>query len=674
MSDIMIPGITSSGFDTDGMIEQIMDAERISVTRMEERIDQYEEEKAAWLEIGRRISNLRDASRLLFGFENPFNDRIANSADESSVTATANRNAAEGVTEVRVIQLAQADRFLSRSLPEDFDVGAGRYGFRVGDQEEFFNFPGGTLEQLARSINQRAGDVVTARVVRNTANTQVILIEALETGAANPLTFLDAARTFALEASILEEVLNRTVDAVIGASTVTAWTKPLSGAQVATRNGTVTVEPGGEAAIRMPSIIPTGKSLMLELEVQVEDLAANWSSPTPPPGPTIPGLGGVTLGDVTVLNAPSTAPLPEWTPPEPPVVTVDPRSLFVVDGTASVPLPDLSVTDGFEKLEIPVSDYVSAVQSLNVRNQNSHRRISIRNVRLYDPTSRGDAAPANPISVAQDAVLEIQGVRVERPTNSVDDLIDGVVLQLGSPSTRPVEISVEPDRDSVKNSLIDFVFRYNQLITEINILTRNEQAIIDEITYFTDEERDEASARLGMLQGDFTLNGMKNRLQTVMMNPYPTSAGSALTLLAQMGISTNASGASGGFDVSRLRGYLEISESDLDNALSTRFAAVKELFGNDTDFDQVVDTGVGYEIDALSRPYVQVGGIVATRTGTIDSSISQTETRVERENERLVDRESELRDDFGRMQGALNTMQENQRTLENLQNQVGGGQ
>ena len=48
MSDIMIPGITNSGFDTDGMIEQIMEAERIPVTRMEEQIDVYEEEKAAW--------------------------------------------------------------------------------------------------------------------------------------------------------------------------------------------------------------------------------------------------------------------------------------------------------------------------------------------------------------------------------------------------------------------------------------------------------------------------------------------------------------------------------------------------------------------------------------------------------------------------------------------------
>lgn len=674
MSDIMIPGITNSGFDTDGMIEQIMEAERIPVTRMEEQIDQFEEERAAWQEIGRRVSNLREVSRLLFGFENPFNDRLATSTDESVLTASADRNAAEGFTDVTVVQLAQADRFLSRNLPEDFQVASGRYGFRVGDQEEFFNFSGGSLEQLAEAINRRASDVVRARVVRNTANSQVILIEAVEPGAENTLTFLEDAREFALEASILEQTLDRTVDARIAPTTVSAWTRPLASDQVITQNGTLTVEAGGEALIRLPSSIDTGENLVLEVEVSVENLWDEWVPPPAPPGPSVPDAGSVTLGDVTIFNSPSGIPLPDWSPPEPPTVVDDLRILYAQSGSTVVPLPELSDTEGFETITVQIDEYLPSISSVNIRNQNSHRRVRVRNVRLYDPTSRGDVAPLNAVSTAQNAIVEVEGIRVERTSNTIDDLIDGVTLQLRSPSTRPVEVNVEPDREGVKNSLIDFVFRYNQLLTEINILTRNEQAVIDEITYFTDEEREEAEKRLGMLQGDMMLNNLKSRLQTVMMDPYPTSAGSALTLLAQMGISTNASGPGGGYSASRLRGYLEINERELDGSLETQFPAVKELFGVDTDSDQVIDSGIGYRVDRVSQPYVQVGGIIATRTGTIDSTIDQTEDRVERENERLVDRESELRVDFGRMEGALNSMQENQRTLENLQNQTGSNQ
>ena len=199
MSDIMIPGITSSGIDTDGMVEDIMEAERAPVTRMEERIDTYEEERAAWQELGRRVSNLQDAARLLFGFENPFNDRVASSNDESVLVATAERSAPQGTTRVAVRQLAEADRFISRSLPNDFQVVSGRYGFRVGENEEFFTFSGGSLESFAQAVNQRAGDVVNARVIRNTANSKIILVEAKETGSENQLSFLEAARTFALE-------------------------------------------------------------------------------------------------------------------------------------------------------------------------------------------------------------------------------------------------------------------------------------------------------------------------------------------------------------------------------------------------------------------------------------------------------------------------------------------
>jgi len=668
----MIPGITSSGIDTDGMIEQIMEAERVPVTRMEEQIDQYQEEKAAWQEIGRRITNLREASRILFGFENPFNERIASSTDDRSVTAIADRNASEGTTSVKVIQLAQADRFLSRSLPADFEVAAGRFGFRVGDQEEYFNFSGGTLAQLAEAINRRASDIVSARVVRNTADTQVILIEAIESGAEKPLIFLDAARTFALEASILEEVLDQTVSVTPGPTTVTAWTKPL-GSDVTVQNGVVTVEPGGEAVLRLPGGIPTQDRLELDIEVEVENFFEGWNPPAAPPGPAVPPVDGATLGDVTVHGAPSSAPLPDWSPPEPPTVQDDFQMLFAQDGASVVPLPQVSDTSGFETIRIPISEYVDSIQSVNIRNRNTHRRIRVKNVALVDPTSRGDLSPVNPITTAQDAVLEVHGIRVERPSNSVDDLIEGVTLQLHSTGDA-VDVSIEPDREAVKNALIDFVYRYNQLLTEVNILTRNEPAIIDEITYFTDDERDAAQKRLGMMQGDLTLNNLKSRLQTVMMNPYQTSAGSSMTLLAQMGISTNAAGPAGGYNASRLRGYLEINESDLDDALETQFPAIKELFGSDTNLDQVIDSGLGYVVEQTTIPYVQVGGIVALRTDTIDSSIDRTETRVARENERLDDREAELRQDFGRMQGAMNTLQENQRTLDNLQNQTSSNQ
>lgn len=672
MSDIMVPGITNSGMDTDGMVDDLMEAEREPITRIEERIDTYEQERLAWQELGRKVSNLQEAARLLYGFENPFSERVATSSDESILTATADRNADEGIARISVEQLASADRFVSRDLPNDFSVPAGRYGFRVGENEEFFTYSGGSLQDFAQTINQRAGDVVNARVVRNTANTRIILIEALATGSENPLSFLEAARAFGIEAGILEEVVEQTLDAPIQASTVTSFQDSDSSSLRSIQAGTLTVEPGGEALIRFPAPIEETESLAMELEVDVRNLWTGWSPPDSPPGPNLPDPGSVTLGDITIENDPSQVPLPEWDAPEPPVVRDDLDMLSLRSGTRLIPLPSLSDTDGFQTITVPLSEYLSSVDGVVVENNNTHREIRVRNIVVYDTTTRGDIAPLDPISTARDARLTFEGIKIVRPNNVIDDLVEGVTIELRGVSTRQVDLTVEPDRESVTDSLIQFVFYYNELMREINILTRSERAVVDEITNYTAEEREEALEKLGLLQGDLILNRIRSSLQTLMMNPYPTDAGSELTLLAQLGISTNASGPGGGFDASRLRGYMEMNPQDLEVMLRTQFEAARQLFGNDTDGDLTIDDGVAFELQRNLRPMTQVGGTIAIRTGSIDTSISDAEERIDREETRLERVESEYRQQFAQMEAAMARMEQMQNRLQALQPQQGG--
>lgn len=669
MSDIMIPGITNSGIDTDEMVNELMEAERQPVSRMEEEIDQFEEERAAWQEIGRRMTNLQEAGRLLFGFENPFNERIAASSDEFTLTATANRNATEGVTRIEVRQLAEADRFISRNLPADFAVPRGRYGFRVGESELFFSYNGGTLESFARAVNERASDIVNARVVQNTATTKILLIEANQTGSENQLSFLEDARTLALEAGILEEVINQITRPPIQASTVRG-SSPAPTREI--QAGTLLVRPQGEATIDLPLTVEPAPSLVLEFEIRVQNLFDGFSAPVAPEGPSVPDTGDVTLSDITIFNEPSRVELPPWEEPQPPVVVDDLEILSLDSGVRSVTLPPLNDTTGFERVRIPIAQYVDRLESISITNNNTHRNVSLRDLQIFDTQTRGDVAPVNAISTARDAIVAIEGIEVIRPGNSITDLVDGVTLDLRSPSTIPVEISVEPDRDSVTDSLIQFVFYYNELIREINILTRSERVIVDELTNLSTEERDEAIQKLGLMQGSLALNSLKTRLQRIMMDPYPTDAGRELTLLAQMGISSNESGFGGGFEASRLRGYLEMNPQEVDSALRTHFESVRQLFGSDSDGDRAVDTGIAFNIDQYVRPYTQIGGIIATRTGNIDTSISSTQDRIDREEERLTRVEAQYRSDFAQMEAAMGRLQENQATFENLNSQTGG--
>ena len=138
-------------------------------------------------------------------------------------------------------------------------------------------------------------------------------------------------------------------------------------------------------------------------------------------------------------------------------------------------------------------------------------------------------------------------------------------------------------------------------------------------------------------------------MQNVMMNPYPTSLGRDLSLLAQIGISTDTRApGSAGIDKTRLRGYLEVDEQKLTAAIEQHAEAVKQLFGNDTTGDLVVDAGAAFRLDALLRPYVQTGGILPQRVTTLDQQIAASNRDIADYKVKLDDYQAELKRKYAR--------------------------
>ncbi|TVR30768.1 MAG: flagellar hook protein FliD [Spirochaetaceae bacterium] len=671
MSDISIPGISGGGrFNTREMIDDLMKVERIPVTRMEERVERFQDQRVIWNDVSRATAELRDSARALYGFQSPFNSRIARSSNDAVLTAEATRQSQEMTSRIEVRQLAGRDHFLSRSLDRETDVEAGSYGFRVGEDEITFNFRGGSLREFSDAVNRNAGELVRSRVVDNTRDTSVITFEAQRTGAEQRLSFTDDAADFALSAGIIEPGRDAQRAVAISDQTLTRWTQPLDRQAVQVSEGTLTVRPGGELSLPVRPAFEVHGNVMLEFEVRVTDRSPEALEPAPPPpGPQVPEGPDASLQDITVEGARSRALLPDLEEPEPPQIVDDMRFLFAREGTASVPLPELRDTAEFQTVRIPLSDYVDQIDALGIRNRNSHRDLEIRNVRVFDPDARDDFEPLNAVEVASDSIILVDGVEIVRDSNTIDDVIAGTTLNLHQASTQPVSLAVEPDRETIKDSIIRFAGHYNQLIRDINILTRTNPAVIEEIGYFTDEEREQAQARLGALQGDSTLNQLRSRMQTLIMNPYETRAGSQLSLLAQIGVSTNVSGFSGSMDASRMRGYLEIDENQLDAAIRNDLQAVRDLFGYDTDGDFAVDSGVAYQVERNLNPYVQSGGVFAMRRQGLDARVERTESDIDTYNRRLDRREQQLRVEFGRMEGAMQMLEDNQQSLDALRPQ-----
>jgi flagellar hook-associated protein 2 len=667
------------------MVEDLMKLERIPRDRAQNSIDTLQVQKGYWQEVGRRITSLRDSARQLYSFQNPFNERLGQSSDDSVITAVATREALEQSFSFTVKQTAQADRFLSHPLDEKTRIEAGTYAFSSGNDEISINYRGGTLRNFVETINNRGRNKIAASLITVKSGTISLLIESKLTGSENRLGFSQDASSLAASLGMMAVSNETQKDVAISENTVRKSGQNAS--NVAVNNGVLQVAPLSSASVPLNIAISADSPLVLRLETQTKVESGDvLNIPQPPSGPAIPS-GSVTYGGITVENLPSDAPLPEFTTPPAPKRHDDMEVLKLVfsDGS-SAKLPAIGDSNSFAARQYNLSEIAGGrnVVSLNIENTNTHREVSVGKVEILDPSTTGGLKPLNAVSTARDAVISMEGIEITRPANVIDDLIPGVTLTVRGVSSKPVELNITGNTEAVKEAIITFVGNYNRLIGEINVLTARsvysgagyntsiDDTIVNELTYLTADEKTEMKKRLGAFNGDVTLNNLKNSLMRTISAPYPTSLERELALLAQIGVSSNASRSSG-YNPSQLRGYLEIDEKTLDAALETKIPAIKELFANNTSGDVIADTGIAFNVDTLVRPFVEIGGIVSLKTGTIDSRINQDERRIVNLDRQLAAKEQDLRMQYAKMESAYARMEQMSKSLDNFSQQNRGG-
>jgi flagellar hook-associated protein 2 len=459
MSDIYVPGIRSR-FNTGQIIEDLMSLERIPRDRVERNIESLQVQRGYWQEVGRRVNSLRESARFLYSFQNPFNNRIASSANDAVITASTTREASEQTYNFTVKQTAQADRFLSQPLDEKMRIEAGNYVFNIGDEEISVNFRGGTLRDFADSITRRGRDKVAASLIAVQSGTRSLLIESKISGAQNRLGFSGDSIDLAMQIGMMEQSDDNRMNIPLGGNNVT--------------NGVLQVNARQSASVPMVLSLSTDSPVMLKLETSTRVSESGFNIHQPPPGPSVPS-GSITYGGITINNEPSTAPLPDSRPPAAVQRHDDMAVLSLVfsDGT-SAKLPPITDSNGLTTRQYLLSDIAQgrSIVSLNIENSNTHRQVSVGNIEILDPTSlTGGLRPLNPVSTARDAIITMEGIQITRSTNSIDDLIPGVTLNVRGVSERPVELNIRTDIEGIKDAIISFVGNYNRLMAEINVLT-----------------------------------------------------------------------------------------------------------------------------------------------------------------------------------------------------------
>lgn len=679
MAGINIPGVTNQ-YNTNETVEKLMQIERIPLTREQKTLDSYKAQQDAWRSVNRKMTELRDSVKTLYSFDNPFNNKITSSTEEYAITADATRKATYESFKVDVIQPATADRFLTSELDSDTKVPAGTYTYKINDKSITMRWKGGSLQDFSNALNRRGGELLKTRVIGASKGKKTLSIESQKTGSENRLTFEDDAKTFAESSGMIIRVKPKTIEfgtnrndyRNIQPETPEQERLPqLSAANLKISGENIVVPPRGGYALSIPETVLGTPGTHIQFAIKKQDatditVALNKQESRP----VFPDSGTATFKDVTIRNAPIDASLPPE--PEKKIKPLDPIStsdvLFVKmkDGSEKhISTPGL-LSGEETKIDISLNDYKN-IDSLVIKNRNTGISLSVTSVSALNPSENRGFVPQHAISSADDAIIKYEGITIRRPTNTIDDVVPEVTLNVFDKTEKTATIAVKPDVESAKEALITFVGKYNQSLAEINILSQNKPEIVEELDYLSSDEKKEKQEKLGMFSTDSSLTSLKSALQTAASANYKFDEDAKITMLSQIGIATNATNYSG-YTPSKLRGYLEIDEKKLDSELEKHLDDVRNMFGYDSDGDLIIDSGIGYKLDKQLTAYVQSGGVFAMKTSSLDARIKSSEQKIARLETQMDDKEAELRTKYGQMEGALNSLESQQNTIKNFSN------
>jgi Flagellar capping protein len=234
------------------------------------------------------------------------------------------------------------------------------------------------------------------------------------------------------------------------------------------------------------------------------------------------------------------------------------------------------------------------------------------------------------MQAAQDAKILIDGIAsVSSATNTFDNAIEGVSLEVAQTSDKPLSLAVEHDRESVRSTITSFVDNYNAFF-------RVSQAV---------SQYDPESQQGGPLVGESVIRTATSRLRNLFSSPIE-QAPEGMKTLSELGVTTT------------MDGRLEVDNKVLDRQLRQNFNALEGFFGGNDGFARQLEQVVG--------GFTGAGGAISNR----ESTLSEQKLRL-RDDQRELDRrmenlESRTMQRFSAMEEATSQMRSQLQAMQNI--------
>lgn len=231
----------------------------------------------------------------------------------------------------------------------------------------------------------------------------------------------------------------------------------------------------------------------------------------------------------------------------------------------------------------------------------------------YDPGGLPAAQKLNQTVASQNAVFDVNGIAINKTSNTVTDAINGVSLTLSKVTTSAVTLTVARDSTAVTDAATGFVKAFNDLYTAV--------------------KNSSAYKSKSALEGDSTLRALQSQLRSIASG---IASGGTLTSLYQVGITFKSDGT------------LQLDSAKLSSALATDFADVANLFNG--------ATGFATKFDALATTTLGAGGTIPARITRIEDGIRKIGVERDTLEARMKTIEKNYRFQFSQLNVLLGSM------------------
>jgi len=202
---------------------------------------------------------------------------------------------------------------------------------------------------------------------------------------------------------------------------------------------------------------------------------------------------------------------------------------------------------------------------------------------------------------SKDAVIEFEGVRINRSSNQITDLAKGLTVDLKQESAVSVPIKVSQDSSGVKEKIQTLIKSFNDTVSDLGILTGEKNA------------KDETDVYSGSLQGDSMARSMRGTLRNLFTRYSSTPTG-AFRSLSDIGV-----------EMTRI-GTLELNEAKFDKAVALYPDQITTMFTADKENKSYVgESSRGLAGDAIKQlnQLISSSGTINNLTKTANVQISK---------------------------------------------------